>query len=181
VASGAFPALASPQQSLQSGDLQISIDMEYTVVKTGDRVDFNTRVTNNGLQASGPLIVAMNIINLNAQGDVVDPEDWSPERTQYIDSLAAGDSTILKWIINTILDGDYMVYMVLIPAPSSQETTSQPIASSGIHLTVTPFTRLNPLGVLPYVIGGPLVLLVAILVIYRLRRQSIDTGAAPNS
>ncbi len=161
-----------------ASDLQIDIDMDYTVVKTGDKVEFNTLVTNNDSEVSPPLIVAMNVINLDAKGDVVDPEDWSPQRTQYIDSLGSGESTNLGWIINTILDGDYMVYMVLIPAPSSTESTSQPIASSGIHLTVTPFTRLNPGGVLPYVIGAPLLLMIVIILVYRRRRQAIDMGDA---
>ncbi len=161
-----------------ASDLQIDIDMDYTVVKTGDKVEFNTLVTNNDSEVSPPLIVAMNVINLDAKGDVVDPEDWSPQRTQYIDSLGSGESTNLAWIINTILDGDYMVYMVLIPAPSSTESTSQPIASSGIHLTVTPFTRLNPGGVLPYVIGAPLLLMIVIILVYRRRRQAIDMGDA---
>ena len=34
-------------------------------------------------QQSGPLVVAMNIINLGS-GQPVDPEDWSPERTQAV-------------------------------------------------------------------------------------------------
>ena len=55
----------------------------------------------------------MNIINLDAAGDVVDPEDWSPQRTQYMESLAAGKSVTLSWRVNAILDGDYLVYMVL--------------------------------------------------------------------
>lgn len=163
--------------ALFSGDdLTISIDLDYTVVKTGDKVEFKTVVTNNGATPSLPLIVAMNVINLNAKGDVVDPEDWSPQRTQYIESLAAGASATQAWIINTILDGDYMVYMVLIPSPASQSETSQPVASSGIHLTVTPFTRINPGGVLPYAIGGPVVVLIGILVLYRMRRKQIDNG-----
>jgi hypothetical protein len=121
----------------------------------------------------------MNIINLDKQGDVVDPEDWSPQRTQYLENLAPGESATLSWIINTILDGDYMVYMVVIPEPSATEATSLPVASPGIHLTVTPFTRLNPGGVLPYAIGGPILLGLGIYLVYRLRRRQIDTGAPP--
>lgn len=169
-------ALAHGTTQLQGEDLQIDIDMAYTVVKTGDRVDFNTTLTNNGTEDSLPLIVAMNIVNLDEEGDVVDPEDWSPERTQYVDELAPGESATQAWIINTILDGDYMVYMVLIPAPESQEATTLPVASPAIHLTVTPFTRLNPGGVLPFAIGGPLLLGAAIFFIYRRRRRTIDVG-----
>jgi ABC-2 type transport system permease protein len=157
--------------------LQIAIDTAYKLVKTGDKVEFITTVTNNGPEESPPLIVAMNIINLDKQGDVVDPEDWSPQRTQYLESLGPGDSASLDWIINTILDGNYMVYMVVIPEPSTTEATSLPVASPGIHLTVTPFTRLNPGGVLPYAIGGPILLGLGIYVVYRLRRRQIDTGA----
>jgi ABC-2 type transport system permease protein len=175
-----FSMSASPALALQGeqpgGDLQISIDMVYGLVKTGDKVEFSTVVTNNGSTASPPLIMAMNIINLDATGDVVDPEDWSPQRTQYLESLGPGESAELAWIINTILEGDYMVYMVVIPAPDSKETTSQPIASPGIHLTVAPFTRLNPEGVLPYAIGAPLVVLLIVYVLYRRRSREIDNG-----
>jgi ABC-2 type transport system permease protein len=166
---GAPAALAG-----QEGDLQITIDTKYAVVKTGDRVDFNTSISNNSAQDSPPLIVAMNIINLDVEGDVVDPEDWSPERTQYVDSLGPGQSATLAWIINTILDGDYMVYMVLMPEPAGREATSLPVASPAIHLTVTPFTRLNPGGVLPYAIGGPLLLGLGIFYLYRRRLRAID-------
>jgi ABC-type transport system involved in cytochrome c biogenesis permease component len=172
----ASPVMARHDAEIQSSDLQITIDLDTVVVKTGDKVEYNTVVINNGAETSPPLIVAMNIVNLDAKGDTVDPEDWSPKRTQYVEALPAGESTSLPWIINTILDGNYMIYMVLIPTPASAEATSQPVATSGIHLTVTPFTRLNPQGVLPYVIGGPLVLLVLIYFVYRRRNQQIDRG-----
>ncbi len=164
------------QAESRGNSLQISIDKTYTTLKTGDAIKFNTLVKNNGMEESPPLVVAMNIINLNAQGDTVDPEDWSPQRTQYIKSLTAGQSTNLSWRINTILEGNFMVYMVLIPQPEGTEATSQPVASSGIHITVTPFTRLNPKGVLPYVIGGPLIFLMITILVYRFRRREISTG-----
>lgn len=176
IVQGALPALALQGTTPEESPLSISVDLAYTVVKTGDKVEFNTLVTNSDPEESPPLIVAMNVINLDKEGDVVDPEDWSPERTQYIDTLAPGESANLDWIINTILDGDYMVYMVLIPTPEGQESTSNPVASSAIHLTVTPFTRLNPGGVLPYVIGGPLLVLIIIYFVYQRRRKNIDVG-----
>lgn len=172
----ALPVFASPSGQASVDGLEIAIDMDYITVKTSDKVEFNTTVTNKRSEASPPLIIAMNIINLNAKGDVVDPEDWSPQRTQYTESLGAGASATQHWIINTILDGDYMVYMVLIPSPSGQDATSHPVASPGIHLTVTPFTRLNPGGVLPYAIGGPVVVLIGILILYRMRRKQVDAG-----
>ncbi len=161
--------------------LEISIDMAYTTVKAGDPIFYNTVVTNKGTEASPPLCVAMNIINLRAEGEIVDPEDWSPQRTQYLETLAPGQSATLSWRVNAILDGDYLVYMVVIPEPAGKDATSQPIASSGIHLTVTPFTRLNPGGVLPYAVGGPLVLGLIIYLVYRQRHRRIDEGDAAES
>ncbi len=68
---------------------------------------------------------------------------------------------------------------VAIPAPAGPDATSQPVTSSGIHLTVTKYTQLNPGGVLPYAIGGPLVLGLVIFLVYRHRRRQIDMGEAP--
>jgi ABC-2 family transporter len=154
----------------------ISIDAAYQTVKASDHVLYNTVVTNQGTVPSRSLVVAMNIINLNAAGDIVDPEDWSPQRTQYIDSIPAGQSQTLSWRVNAILEGDYLVYMVLIPEPEGKDATSRPVASSGLHLTVTPFTKLNPGGVLPYAIGGPVVLLGGMMLVRRARRRKIDLG-----
>ena len=169
-------AMALPEAPSQGGNLQISISLPYKAVKTGDTIGFDTVVTNTGTGQTPAVIVAMNIINLSKEGDVVDPEDWSPQRTQYIDSLTSNESTALSWTVNAILDGNYMVYLVAIPEPESSETSSQIGTSPGLHLTVAKFTKLNPGGVLPYAIGGPIVLLVVIFVIYRLRRRQIDTG-----
>jgi hypothetical protein len=171
------PALAQGQAS----DLQISIDRSTAVIKTGDKVEYNTIVSNHGSLASPPLIIAMNLVNLDEKGDTVDPEDWAPKRTQYIQSLQPGETTSLHWIINTILDGNYMVYMVLIPAPADNDSTSQAVATSGIHLTVHPFTRLNPGGVLPYAIGAPLIVLTLILFVHRRRNILIYSGDSFNS
>lgn len=166
----------SPLSAQETGNadqaLAISIDTEVATVKTGDPVLFDTTVTNTSGDTSPPLIVAMNIINLDSSGDVVDPEDWSPERTQYVTPMAPGDSIDLAWRVNAIIEGDYMVYMVLVPEPDGQQTTSHPVASPGIHLTVEPFTRLNPGGVLPIVIAIPTLLMAAVgFVLWRQRRR----------
>lgn len=176
-------SLASAQQSSQAApsmgsQLSLSIDVEAKAVRAGTPVEYQTVATNSGTEATAPLIVAMNIINLNKSGDVVDPEDWSPQRTQYVDPIAPGQSASLAWRINAILDGNYMVYMVAIPAPSGPEATSHPVTSPGIHLMVSKYTRLNPGGVLPYAIGGPVVLGIVIFLVYKRRHKEIDDGGS---
>ncbi|MDP1713156.1 MAG: ABC transporter permease subunit [Anaerolineales bacterium] len=168
----------SPAQALQDSQapLQITVDIQSKAINTGEKLDFNTTVINSDTTASAPLIVAMNIINLDANGDVVDPEDWSPQRTQYIVPLDAGQSASQTWTINPILGGNYMMYMVVIPEPSDQGSTSQPVASSGIHLTVQAVTRLNPGGVLPLAIGIPILLMLGLVLLLWFRRRGIDSG-----
>jgi len=165
-------ALQTVSDSDQS--LQISINMETKTVKASDSIFFDTVITNSSTEMSPTIFVAMNIINLEKGGEPIDPEDWSPQRTQSIDPLGPGASATLSWRVNAILEGDVMIYMVAIPQPESVDTTSHPIASPGIHLTVTPYTKLNPSGVLPYAVGVPIFMLVIIYFVNRRRRQQIN-------
>jgi hypothetical protein len=160
--------------SLAVGDplgIEIAIDMESAVLKTGDQIDFTTVVTNTAQAASPELVVAMNIINLG-KSDPVDPEDWSPERTQAVDALDPGESADQLWTVEAILDGNYMVYMTAIVKPGSAQETTLPVTSGGIHLTVQAFQNTNPAGVLPVAIGMPLgLIVVAILLRWYWRRD----------
>jgi ABC-type transport system involved in multi-copper enzyme maturation permease subunit len=169
-------AYAFPMDQAQEQNLAISIDSKFKQVEMGDVAEFNTVVTNNGLQTSSPLIVAMNVINLKKTGEAIDPEEWSPERTQYIDPLAPDEAVNLDWMITTRLYGDYMVYLVLIPQPADTDATTFPVASSSLYLTVEPSARLQPSTVLPFALGVPIFLLAITLVVYRRRRQQIDIG-----
>ena len=171
--------LVSPVHALQGDQTEgyaISITNDFHQVKVGEKIEVGTAITNHTSQSSPPLVIAMNVINLDDAGAVVDPEDWSPERTQYIDSLRSGQSASLDWIINPIMEGNFMVYMVLIPETASTETTGQPVASPGIHVTVTPFTGFRPSNILPIVIAEPIILLAITYFVYRRRRQQIDLG-----
>src|SRR5215218_9178105 len=179
LASSSFAARAlaldsATKQRNQAEPLQISIDRRYEVTKTGDEFDFKTKVKNvDPHKQSGPLVVAMNIINLGS-GQPVDPEDWSPERTQAIGSLKPGQASGLTWTIESILKGDYLIYMVVTPKPVGSTSTSQPVASSAIHLTVKPHTRLNPGGIMPLAIGTPTALTVVWLGLRAMRRREVE-------
>lgn len=155
VCAQAIPTMTTPAAADTA--LQINIDTTYQEARTGDTFQFTTIVTNRAVAESPPLVVAMNIVNLG-DGDPVDPEDWSPERTQVLEPLSAGGSASLTWTINTILEGDYLAYMVVIPEPAGAQTTSLPVASAGIHMTIAQYSPLNPGGVLPVAFGIPLFL-----------------------
>ncbi len=156
--------------------IAITIDKDFASVKTGDNVKFTTEVAYSGNEESPRMVVAMNIIDI--EGEVVDPEDWSPQRTQVVEPLPAGETATQSWVVNAIQEGDFMVYMVAVPEPDSEEATSQPVSTSGIHLTVDPFYRLSPGGVLPFAIGIPIALIATAFLLRWLRRRGLDTGAA---
>ena len=150
--------------------IEITIDKGSAVVKTGDEIDFTTVVTNTAAVASPELVVAMNIINLG-KSDPVDPEDWSPERTQAVPALDPGETAEQSWTVEAILDGNYMVYMTAIEKPGTPDETTLPVTSPGIHLTVQAFQNANPGGVLPVAIGMPVGLIVVAVLLRRYWRR----------
>lgn len=175
-------ALQLEQSTVTELDLQISVDLDYKTVNAGDEIEFTSTVTNNDTQQAPELSVAMNIIK-TGKGDPVDPEDWSPQRTQKIESLAPGAAIEQSWIVEAILEGDYMVYLTVVPKPEGPEATSQLVASQGVHLTVEPFANSNPGGILPIAIGMPVGLTLVSLIPRRSRRwrRASDEESATTS
>jgi hypothetical protein len=57
--------------------------------------------------------------------------------------------------------------MTVVAAPDGAETTTQPVASPGVHITVRGVTRTNPGGVLPVAIGIPVMLGIATILLRR--------------
>ena len=170
---------ASPLAVGDPPTIDIAIDMDAVVVKTGDEIEFTTTVTNTADAPSPELFVAMNIINLG-KSDPVDPEDWAPERTQAVESLEPGASAEQSWTVEAILDGNYMVYMTAIVKPGAPAETTLPVTSPGIHLTVQAFQNTNPAGVLPVALGMPLGLIVVAFGLRRYwRRDRARSSEAP--
>jgi len=175
----AVPLHAAARTAAES-PLQISVDLDHKTVLTGDKIEFNTVVTNNGTEESPPFHVSMNIIKIGS-GDPVDPEDWSPERSQAVDSLPPGETDEQSWEVRAILEGNYMVYMTVVPTPDSPDTTTQAISSMGIHIIVNPTNNANPGGVLPVAVGIPVALTLGTFLVrrrWRGRARSASTSAA---
>ena len=164
-------AAAAPSASGGASGLSITTDLAYKTVNAGQSIKFTTVVKNTGSTTSAASNVAMNIIK-TGEGEPVDPEDWSPERTQGVDPLEAGESDAQQWTVNAILKGDYMIYLTVIPEPAGADATTYPVSSPGIHLTVKAFEKSNPGGVLPVAIVTPLAMAaIAMVPWWRRRRQ----------
>ena len=167
-----YPVLA------ETPAIEIEIDRDTAVMNVGDEIEFTTTVTNVDDVETPGMVVAMNIINLR-KGDPVDPEDWSPERTQAVDPLAPGESAEQDWTVETVLDGEFMVYLTAIVKPGTPEETTLPVTSPGIHLTVAAFQDTNPGGVLPVALGMPIGLIVVAFLLRRYWRR--DRGRPSES
>ena len=173
----AAPTLAAQQPASTAAEapLKISLNMDYREAEAGDKFEFETVITNPGTQKVSSVVVAMNIVNMS-KGEAVDPEDWSPERTQYIQDLGPGESTTLTWKVHSVFGGKYMVYIVGIPKPAGPKQTSMPSASNGIHLTIKPVARVNPGGMLPVALTTTSGASVAALGLWWARRRGLDRG-----
>lgn len=153
--------------------LSITTGMVYNIVRTGDAFTFQTVVKNDGTQESPSLLVAINIVKIG-EGEPADPEDWSPERTQFVSSMASGETATLDWTIHAIIQGSYFIYVAAIPQPDAPQSTSDAVTGQAIHLTVTPYLRLNPGGILAIALGMPVGLSLCFIGIQLRRRKQID-------
>lgn len=173
----ALPTMAAqpPAPAATQPPLQISLDLEHKQADAGDKFEFETVVTNRGSEKASDVVVALNIVNLS-KGEAVDPEDWSPERTQYIDELDPGESVTLGWKVHSVFGGKYLVYLVVITKPAEATATTRPVASSAVHLTIKPVTRVNPGGILPLAVTTTGGLSFGAFGLHWLRRRGIDRG-----
>jgi hypothetical protein len=158
---GAPPVGASVDVTLQPGRLN-------TVV--GDRFSVASQVINTGAAPTGSQLAHLNVVSLTS--DVyVDPEDWSAERTQWLDPLEPGESTSLSWDLQAVNVGSFDVYVVLLPADPGQGQDRLAV-SQPVHLTVAGRPTLSAGGTLPVVIAVPILLgLIAVITSLRRRRR----------
>lgn len=149
---------------------EITLDQVLLEAKTGDTLSFTTRVTNSSDTSSGSLLLAMNLVDY-ANGTPIDPEDWTPALTRKIEPLGAGASTELVWNLHAILDGDYLAYVAVLPMNAATGTAPEPQLSPSARLHIQPFTRLNPQGVIPVILGVPLFLSALMIGLKRRQRR----------
>ncbi len=161
-------AAAAAKQGLVD-DLRVSISTSAVRSVTGESFSFTSTIANEGAAATPALVANLNFVSLD--GSVyIDPEDWSPDRTLPVPSIAPGASTTQSWTVNPVLAGDVAVYLAVIPAAYDVASTVAPATSPAIHLHVDARRSLNPGGVLPVVLAVPGVLTVATIGL-QLRRR----------
>lgn len=141
---------------------------------TGDTLTLQSQVTNDAATPTGPMLVYLSLVDIT-QGLPVDLEDWTANRSVSIPTLAAGETLAQTWTLKAIQKGDYVVYVVAMPNATTGDIP--PVTSSAIYIHVTQRTNLNPGGVLPIVVGTPL-LLAGALLLTRAQRSRLAKKAA---
>jgi uncharacterized repeat protein (TIGR01451 family) len=156
----AAPARASDGQE----SLVVTVSRPQIAVALGDRLTFQSTVTNSGSTTASGLVAHLNVLSLHP-GVYVDPEDWASARTRYLDPLPPGGSKTISWNMQAVSSGSFGVYVAVLP---ERVQASPPTTSPTVELTVRSRETLNSSGILPLALGMP-ALLGALLLGIRLR------------
>jgi len=160
------PVTVSAQTSTADGSVTVTIDRDSVALIAGDWVTFHTVISNAGENATPPLVANFNVASIHP-GPHVDPEDWSPLRTQYIDTIQPGESVELAWDVHTLFEGDFAVYVTIV----SQEKSFGPVGSPTLHIHAEPDNVLPLNEVIPVVAIVPLFPLALLLITSRSKRK----------
>ena len=142
----AAPAAGAPPVS-------IGLERREIAVSVGQAFDLGSTITNTSSEPLSGLIAHLDILSTDPDR-YVDPEDWCTERTVFLDTLAPGAAVEHAWPMRAVDSGPLLVW-VSVSEPSADAVALSPPA----RLTVGEHIDVNAEGVLPLVLGIPLLLL----------------------
>lgn len=159
--------LAPSGSPANEGNVSVTVDRELISTKLGGKFAFRSTVTNRGATDASGLIAHLNVLSLK-DGVYVDPEDWSSNRTRYLDPIPPGGSITTTWRMQAVNDGDFGIYVAVLPESG---VARPPTTGPAIHLAVAERKTLNAGGIVPLALGIPalLGLLTLGLRVYRRR------------
>jgi hypothetical protein len=144
----------------------VTVTPERIETKLGGKFGFTSTITNDGTTDARGLIAHLNVLSLR-DGTYVDPEDWSSNRTRYLDPIPPGASTTITWRMQAVNDGDFGIYVAVLPESGAPVP---PVTGPTIHLDVAERKTLNAGGIVPLVLGIPAALGILALAL-RIRRR----------
>jgi hypothetical protein len=155
--------------------LSVQVVAEPASVETvlGGRFVITTEVTNNGAAPTGEILAHLNVASIEG-GVYVDPEDWSPSRSQQL-SLEPGESQKLSWELQAVNAGHFAAYVVVAPFGSEVAGNEELLISPLVNIDVASRSTLTAQGALPVVISIPVLLgLAAAGVFFGARRRGAN-------
>jgi hypothetical protein len=135
-------------------EIAVEVDRTEVATRLGERFTFTSTVTNRSTSASQPLIAHLNVLSLR-DGTYVDPEDWSPQRTWYLGALQPGASRTIRWSVQAVNSGSFATYVAIV---DQQAPTTAPVTGPAVELRVAGRRTINSDGILPLVLGVPILI-----------------------
>jgi hypothetical protein len=177
-AGGASVASASTAGNPAVG---IALSRPSTSVRIGDSFSFTSTITNGGSATISGLVAHLNVLSFT-HGVYVDPEDWSSNRTRYLDPIQPGQSTTVSWTVKAVNGGDFGIYVAALGTPAPGVTPIEPAVSPALVAHVMEQRNVNPQGVLSLALGIPAVVAAAMVGLrLRMRRRSGPGGISRQS
>lgn len=165
-------ALASPAASLAGApSVNVSVDRATVGTKLGRSFVIRSTIANRGAAPAVGLIAHLNVLSLG-RGLYVDPEDWSSHRTKYLRAIPARGSTTLAWKLSAVNAGDLGVYVAVLPQSGR---AVRPATGPLVHVTIADRRTLDAGGVLPFALGVPGLLALALGVVRVTRRTRTNS------
>ena len=154
--------------ALPAAAADVTFDRPSAAVSVGDRITLTSQVVNPAAEPTDALVAHLDVVSLDP--DVtVDPEDWSSDRTQYLDPLEPGASRTVSWPVQTVVAGSFDAYVVVAPAGTPGRGPVV-VTTAPVHVQVAGRRELGAGGALPVVLAMPVLLgLGAAAMRYRLR------------
>jgi hypothetical protein len=161
-------ATAAPSSS----SVSVSLSRTSTSVKIGNSFGFTSTIANRGTSTISGLVAHLNVLSFT-HGVYVDPEDWSSNRTRYLEPLPPGQSTTVDWSVKAVNGGEFGIYVTALGTPAAATTPTEPTVSPALVAHVAEQRNVNPQGVLPLALGVPAVLAAAMAALrLRMRRDN---------
>ncbi len=144
----------------------VALDRTALDTRIGQTFTFTSTVRNDGDETLTGLVAHLNVLGLDPSV-YVDPEDWSSERTQFLDPLPGQDRDELSWEVQAVSPGALALYVTVTAKQGSADVTT----SKALRLSVTQARKLNATDAAPLVLGMPagVVLLTGLAALRRRR------------
>jgi hypothetical protein len=170
---GVLTWLPAPAVAAEPLSVKVIVEPVHLETVLGGRFMITTEITNTGAAPSGEILAHLNVASI--EGSVyVDPEDWSPNRSQQL-SLEPGERQKLSWEIQAVNAGHFAAYVVVVPFGSNVAGNEALMISPLVDVDVASKSTLTAGGALPVVVMVPLLLgLAAAGVFFGARRRGSD-------
>ena len=127
----------------------VELDQREVAASPGEKVTFESTVRNTGDRPLADYVAHLNILSTD-KSVYVDPEDWSPKRTQFLDEIPPGRVHDPELGRPAVTSGPLLLFVV------RHEPDGRHGASSGpLNMTVGGQRVVNAGGVLPLVLWMP--------------------------